>query len=50
MCVCVCLDCRVGLAVLALGLLLPPVDAVDDAEDDEDSNDPNDDEQTHSHS
>ena len=49
LCVGVGLDSRVGLAVLALGLLLPPEYAVDDAADDEDKDDPDDDKQTHSH-
>ena len=50
MCVCGCLHCCVGLAVLTPGLLLPPVDAVDDAADDENGDDTNDDEQPNSHS
>ena len=49
LCVGVGLDSRVGLAVLALGLLPPPEYAVDDAADDEDKDDPDDDKQTHSH-
>ena len=49
-CVCGCLHCCVGLAVLTPGLLLPPVDAVDDAADDENGDDTNDDEQPYSHS
>ena len=44
LCVGVGLDSRVGLAVLALGLLPPPEYAVDDAADDEDKDDPDDDE------
>ena len=49
LCVCVGLDGHVGLAVLGLGLLLSPVDAVNNAADDENNNDADDDNQTESH-